>query len=60
MGTTFFWNCYIGKGQDFPQLVAISISSLLISYTRYALHMAFGQPPQQLRDLFEEHEDWFK
>ncbi|KAM4099203.1 hypothetical protein ACJW30_07G138800 [Castanea mollissima] len=38
-------------------MVAISISSLLISFIRYALHMALGQPSQQLRDLSEEHED---
>ncbi|KAL7102045.1 hypothetical protein ACP275_08G095200 [Erythranthe tilingii] len=37
-------------------LVAIFISSLLVSFTRYAL-TAFGQPSQQLRDAFEEHGD---
>jgi len=38
-------------------LVAISISSLLISFTGYALYTAFGQPSTGLRDPFEEHED---
>ncbi|KXG36132.1 hypothetical protein SORBI_3002G288600 [Sorghum bicolor] len=36
-------------------LVAISISGLLVSFTGYALYTAFGQPSQQLRDPFEEH-----
>uniref|UniRef100_A0A9E7BXD8 Protein PsbN n=9 Tax=Mesangiospermae TaxID=1437183 RepID=A0A9E7BXD8_9ROSI len=38
-------------------LVAISISGLLVSFTGYALYIAFGQPSQQLRDPFEEHGD---
>ncbi|PHT34611.1 Protein PsbN [Capsicum baccatum] len=38
-------------------LIAIFIPSLLVSFTRYALYTTFGQPSQQLRDLFEEHED---
>nr|YP_009558854.1 photosystem II protein N [Corallorhiza striata var. striata]AFM83383.1 photosystem II protein N [Corallorhiza striata var. vreelandii]QBA90807.1 photosystem II protein N [Corallorhiza striata var. striata]QBA91094.1 photosystem II protein N [Corallorhiza striata var. striata] len=38
-------------------LVAISISVLLVSFTRYALYTAFGQPSQKLRDPFEEHGD---
>ncbi|TYJ13842.1 hypothetical protein E1A91_A10G077000v1 [Gossypium mustelinum] len=38
-------------------LVAISISSLLVSFTGYALYTAFGQPSQQLRDPFEEYGD---
>ncbi|KAB2061253.1 hypothetical protein ES319_A10G074000v1 [Gossypium barbadense] len=38
-------------------LVAISISSLFVSFTGYALYTAFGQPSQQLRDPFEEHGD---
>nr|AII83780.1 PsbN [Calycularia crispula] len=38
-------------------LVAISISCLLISFTGYALYTAFGQPSNELRDPFEEHED---
>ncbi|CAN4124449.1 unnamed protein product [Withania somnifera] len=37
-------------------LVAIFISGLLVSLTGYALYTA-GQPSQQLRDPFEEHED---
>ncbi|KAJ0734919.1 putative photosystem II PsbN [Helianthus annuus] len=36
-------------------LVAICISGLLVSFTGYALYIAFGQPSQQLRDPFEEH-----
>nr|YP_010881458.1 photosystem II protein N [Pellia epiphylla]YP_010881543.1 photosystem II protein N [Pellia neesiana]AEA96017.1 photosystem II subunit N [Allisonia cockaynei]WIA67411.1 photosystem II protein N [Pellia epiphylla var. borealis]AEA96068.1 photosystem II subunit N [Pellia epiphylla]AII83774.1 PsbN [Allisonia cockaynei]AII83813.1 PsbN [Pellia epiphylla] len=38
-------------------LVAISISCLLISFTGYAPYTAFGQPSNELRDPFEEHED---
>nr|AII83822.1 PsbN [Podomitrium malaccense] len=38
-------------------LVAIFISCLLISFTAYALYTAFGQPSNELRDPFEEHED---
>nr|QYB21111.1 photosystem II protein N [Austrotaxus spicata] len=38
-------------------LVAISISRLLVSFTGYALYTAFGEPSEQLRDPFEEHED---
>jgi len=38
-------------------LVAIFVSSLLVSFTGYALYTAFGQPAQALRDPFEEHED---
>ncbi|KAF6994337.1 hypothetical protein CFC21_011064 [Triticum aestivum] len=38
-------------------LVAISISSLLVSFNGYALYTAFGQPSQQLRDPFEERRD---
>nr|AAQ09458.2 photosystem II subunit N [Widdringtonia cedarbergensis]QYB22849.1 photosystem II protein N [Widdringtonia nodiflora]BBN67093.1 photosystem II protein N [Widdringtonia schwarzii] len=38
-------------------LVSISISCLLVSFTVYALYTAFGQPSEQLRDPFEEHED---
>jgi PsbN protein len=38
-------------------LVAIFVSSLLVSFTGYALYTAFGQPAQDLRDPFEEHED---
>jgi PsbN protein len=38
-------------------LVTISISCLLVSFTGYALHTAFGQPSEQLRDPFEDHED---
>jgi PsbN protein len=37
--------------------VAIFLSSLLISFTGYALYTAFGQPAKELRDPFEEHED---
>jgi PsbN protein len=38
-------------------LLAIFVSTLLISFTSYALYTAFGEPSQQLRDPFEEHED---
>lgn len=39
-------------------LVAISLSGLLVSFTGYALYIAFGQPfQQQLRDPFDEHGD---
>jgi PsbN protein len=38
-------------------LVAIFVSSLLVSFTGYALYTAFGQPAKDLRDPFEEHED---
>nr|KJB38962.1 hypothetical protein B456_007G252000 [Gossypium raimondii] len=38
-------------------LITISIFGLLVSFTRYALYTAFGQPFQQLRDPFEEHGD---
>ena len=38
-------------------LVTISISCLLVSFTGYALYPAFGQPSEQLRDPFEDHED---
>ncbi|PHT69680.1 Protein PsbN [Capsicum annuum] len=38
-------------------LFTIFISGLLVSFTGYALYTAFGQPPQQLRDLFEDHGD---
>nr|AEA96035.1 photosystem II subunit N [Hattorianthus erimonus]AII83786.1 PsbN [Hattorianthus erimonus] len=38
-------------------LVAIFISCLLISSTGYAPYTAFGQPSNELRDPFEEHED---
>ncbi|PHT32173.1 hypothetical protein CQW23_28510 [Capsicum baccatum] len=38
-------------------LVAIFISGLLVRFTGYALHTAFGQLSQQLRDPFEEHGD---
>jgi PsbN protein len=38
-------------------LVTIFLSSLLVSFTGYALYTAFGQPSQELRDPFEEHED---
>ncbi|KAM1152114.1 hypothetical protein ACFX15_034110 [Malus domestica] len=38
-------------------LVAIFLSGLLVSFIGYALYIAFGQPSQQLRDPFEEHED---
>ncbi|KAH7388152.1 hypothetical protein KP509_16G061000 [Ceratopteris richardii] len=38
-------------------LVAIFISSSLISFTSYALYTAFGQPSNELRDPFEEHEE---
>jgi len=37
-------------------LIVISISGLLVSFTEYALYTVFGQPSQQLRDLFEEYE----
>nr|AII85148.1 photosystem II subunit N [Clandarium xiphophyllum] len=37
--------------------VAISISCPLISFTGYALYTAFGNPSNELRDPFEEHED---
>ncbi|PHU11734.1 Protein PsbN [Capsicum chinense] len=40
---------------EIATLVTIFISSLLVSFTRYALYTAFGQPSQQLRDPFEEH-----
>ncbi|GFP89787.1 protein psbn [Phtheirospermum japonicum] len=35
-------------------LVAIFISGLFVSFTRYVLYIAFGQPSQQLRDPFEK------
>jgi PsbN protein len=38
-------------------LVTIFLSSLLVSFTGYALYTAFGQPSEELRDPFEEHED---
>ncbi|KAH7437001.1 hypothetical protein KP509_05G051300 [Ceratopteris richardii] len=38
-------------------LVAIFISCSLISFTGYALYTAFGQPSNELRDPFEEHEE---
>jgi len=38
-------------------LLAIFVSTLLISFTSYALYTAFGEPSQELRDPFEEHED---
>jgi PsbN protein len=38
-------------------LVVIFISSLLVSFTGYALYTAFGKPSKELRDPFEEHED---
>nr|AEA96062.1 photosystem II subunit N [Noteroclada confluens]AII83807.1 PsbN [Noteroclada confluens] len=38
-------------------LVATFVSRLLISFTGYAPHTAFGQPSNELRDPFEEHED---
>ena len=50
-------NAILARDKVFLQLVAISISSLLISFIRYALHIALGQPSQQLRDLSGEHED---
>ncbi|KAF1891539.1 hypothetical protein Lal_00012432, partial [Lupinus albus] len=34
-------------------LVAISIYGSLVSFNRYTLYTAFGQPSQQLRDPFE-------
>nr|AII83918.1 PsbN [Blepharidophyllum vertebrale] len=37
--------------------VAIFISCPLISFTGYALYTAFGDPSNELRDPFEEHED---
>jgi PsbN protein len=38
-------------------LLAIFVSSLLVSFTGYALYTAFGEPAKDLRDPFEEHED---
>jgi PsbN protein len=38
-------------------LVTISISCLLVSFTGYALYTAFGQPFEQHRDPFEDHEE---
>lgn len=40
--------------------IAIFFSCLLISFTGYALYTAFGTPSKELRDPFEEHEDWYK
>jgi PsbN protein len=42
---------------EIATLVTISISCLLVSFTGYALYTAFGQPSEQLRDPFEDHED---
>ncbi|KAL4197467.1 hypothetical protein AMTRI_Chr04g188360 [Amborella trichopoda] len=41
-------------------LVAISISRSLVGFTEYALYTAFGQPPLQLREPFEELGDQLK
>jgi PsbN protein len=38
-------------------LVTISISCLLVRFTGYGLYTTFGQPSEQLRDPFEDHED---
>nr|ACD93036.1 photosystem II subunit [Helminthostachys zeylanica]AJB98491.1 photosystem II protein N [Helminthostachys zeylanica] len=38
-------------------LVAIFISCLPVGFTGYALYTASGQPSEELRDPFEEHED---
>jgi PsbN protein len=38
-------------------LVTISISFLLVRFTGYSLYTAFGQPSEQLRDPFKDHED---
>nr|YP_009490512.1 photosystem II protein N [Cibotium barometz]YP_010878750.1 photosystem biogenesis factor 1 [Cibotium cumingii]WHE38205.1 photosystem biogenesis factor 1 [Cibotium sinoburmaense]AWH62730.1 photosystem II protein N [Cibotium barometz]WHE37943.1 photosystem biogenesis factor 1 [Cibotium barometz]WHE38030.1 photosystem biogenesis factor 1 [Cibotium barometz]WHE38118.1 photosystem biogenesis factor 1 [Cibotium barometz] len=37
--------------------VAISISCSPVSFTGHASYTAFGQPSEELRDPFEEHED---
>nr|ATL58137.1 photosystem II protein N [Azolla mexicana]ATL58250.1 photosystem II protein N [Azolla microphylla]ATL58497.1 photosystem II protein N [Azolla caroliniana]ATL58587.1 photosystem II protein N [Azolla caroliniana] len=37
--------------------VAIFTSCSLVSFTGHALYTAFGQPSEELRDPFEEHED---
>jgi len=38
-------------------VVAIFLSSLLVSFTGYALYTILGQPSQQLRDPLKEHRD---
>jgi len=43
--------------EEIATLVTIFLSCLLVSFTGYSLHTAFGEPSKELRDPFEEHED---
>jgi len=38
-------------------LVSVTLISIVIAITGYAIYTAFGPPSTQLSDPFEEHED---
>ncbi|TDJ71853.1 photosystem II reaction center protein PsbN [Pseudomonas putida] len=38
-------------------LSTISISNLLINFTKYTLYITFKQPSQQLKNPFKKHEN---
>ena len=39
-------------------ILVVFIVSVLLGIVAYSIYVAFGPPASNLRDPFEEHEDW--
>ena len=39
-------------------ILVVFIISVLLGIVAYSIYVAFGPPASNLRDPFEEHEDW--
>jgi PsbN protein len=42
---------------DSATVLIISVGSLLVAFTVFAVYTAFGPPSKQLSDPYEDHED---
>lgn len=42
---------------DSATVLIISVGSLLVAFTGFAVYTAFGPPSKQLSDPYEDHED---
>lgn len=48
---------FIKNIMDSATVFAITLCTVVIAFTGYAIYIAFGPPSKELADPFEEHED---
>jgi len=42
---------------DSATVLIVSVGSIIVAFTGFAVYLAFGPPAKQLSDPFEDHED---